>query len=90
MNFLCFPFKHKTMCIKLLVETSSDHQVIKSDEKAADSKLKSKYGKYLSSPCCQVPCSVFCHFLVKMQVADTGGTGEIGELSSFENCRRKI
>ncbi len=64
------------MCIKLLVETSSDHQVIKSEEKAADSKLKNKYGKYLSSPCCQFPGSIFCRFLVKMKVADTAIAGE--------------
>jgi hypothetical protein len=70
------------MCITFLVEASSDHQVIKSEEKAADSKLKSKCGKYLSSPCCQVPCSVFCRLLVKMQDADTGGNWR-----NRRNCR---
>ncbi len=67
------------MCIKLLVETSSDHQVIKPEEKAADSKLKSKNGKYLFYPCCQFPGSIFCRFLVKMQVAGTARACELGE-----------
>jgi hypothetical protein len=68
----------------MLVETSSDLQVIKSVEKAADS-----ISMYLSSPCCQFPGSIFCRFLVKMQVADTARAGDLGKLLSFENRRRK-